>query len=137
MIYKGLFLSLLFILSGCSNNVNKEEALKRATPIIESILEYKKATTKYPKTLMKIKNFPYKINPLATNGEYYFEDNDDYLYAGGFETGLNPDIGLVYRIRVSFFNSRGSGAITSIFVGFRPDSSYSISYTSMPSAFKQ
>ncbi len=59
------------------------------------------------------------------------------LYAGGFETGLSRDSGFVYRIRVSFTKSRGSRAVTSIFVGFREDSSYEVSYSRMPPAFKQ
>ena len=131
-------LTLLIFLLGCSNNVTKDEALKQAKPIITSILEYKKENNKYPNSLMEIKNFPYKINQLASIGEYYFPGmNDLTLYAGGYETGLSPESGYIYRISISFDESRWSNAVTSIFVGFRKDDSYKISYTIMPPAFKQ
>jgi hypothetical protein len=136
--FKSLLVIIIFFFLGCSHNVTKEETQKVAKPIIDSILEYKKARQYYPSSLMEIKNFPYKIKPLATVGEYYFVEKDDLtLYAGGFETGLNSETGFIYYIQISFDESRGSGAITSVFIGFKKDSSYEISYSSMPPAFKQ
>ena len=133
-------LLLFFIISlsfmGCSHNVTKDEALKLAKPIIASILKYKKNINHYPNSLMEIKNFPYKIKPLATNGEYRLAGKY-MLYAGGFETGLSPESGFIYHFSISFDESRGSKAITSIFVGFKKDGKYKISYTRMPPAWKQ
>ncbi len=69
-----LSLVMLFSLAGCSHNVTKDEALKVASPIIASVLEYKKTTKNYPSSLMDIKNFPYKIEATTSIGAYEFLD---------------------------------------------------------------
>ncbi len=117
-------------------------AIKEAENIMQPVINF---LNKYKKNGFKnidTKGFPFEVlgikPPDSKPISYYFEEeNGLILDAGGFETGLSRDSGFVYRIQISFAKSRGSGSITSIFVGFREDGSYETSYTSMPPAFRQ
>lgn len=139
---QSLLVLMVLLVSGCTTVISEDEARKLVNPIIASVAAYREEMRHYPKSLMKIENFPYKVKPLPSSvGGYYFleeKKNETLsLYAGGYESGLDPESGYVYHVRMSFAKNRTPRSITSVFVGFKEDGSYEISFARMPPPFKQ
>lgn len=133
----------LVVCLGCSHNVSKKEAIAFVSPMIQAVLEYKKETHLYPKSLSSLRKFPYKIKE-ETKELYSFLDVEVKEYATLYAGYVHPDVELYpyqknyrYFLSVDFNKSRGSKAVSALRIIFMEDESYKIVFYYMPPSFKQ
>ena len=132
-----LFVAFFFI--SCSNScyLSEKEAFCYLKPMIEAIIKYKEENKKYPKNLLDIKNFPYKIKKYPNQMAYYFLDKKGlYLKAINLEE-VKPKDSVKFYLKVDFLKCTSSKSVHSAKIDFMQDNSFNIHYFKISPAGKQ